>query len=595
MGMSAVVRHTVARHTVALLSVLSVLLSGSTSWANDIAVSSMSLGGQNTTSDFTMVRFNLSWDNSWRFDTGPANWDAAWVFVKFRVGGSNPTFTGVTSSGTTVTVSSTANLRVGMPVRVTAGTGAFATNTVISSITNATQFVVSATPTTVLSNASIECTRIWEHAWLNNTGHTAPTGSTIDAGLQTPSQTFNASTNPALGVFVYRSAVSVGHNTFNNVQLRWNYGANGVADDAVISVQVFAIEMVYITGGVNFNVGGGGGGFTSTTISTATATTAPTGTGSMGGAAGGYPSGQTAPANATWPNGYNAIYCMKYEITQGQYRDFLNVLTYQQQNTRTTSAPSSAAGTAALTNSARNGLDIQTPGVAASFTSAVYGCNLDGDANFNESDDGEWIACNYLSFMDGSAYLDWAGLRPMTELEFEKICRGNRPAVTSEYAWGTTSLVGNPVIINSGTSTEGTSTAGAEVAYGASPLTGPMRVGSFAGPTTTRGQAGATYYGVMDMSGNLYERVVNISTVTGRAYTGIHGDGTLSLLGNANATTWPGLSGGEVTTTTGSGFKGGMWSSTTASQIRVSDRQSIGSTQTTRNNDYGMRGVRSVQ
>jgi hypothetical protein len=60
-----------------------------------------------------MVNFNLSWDNSWRSSVGPSNWDAAWVFVKFMVGETDPSFTGASSSGTTVTVTSTANLRVG--------------------------------------------------------------------------------------------------------------------------------------------------------------------------------------------------------------------------------------------------------------------------------------------------------------------------------------------------------------------------------------------------------------------------------------------------------------------------------------------------
>jgi formylglycine-generating enzyme required for sulfatase activity len=569
--------------------------------ANNIQVSNVNVRGRdlsagaNNASNFVMVRFNISWENSWRSESGPSNWDAAWVFAKFRVGRINPTFTNVSSSGTTVTVNSTALLRAGMPVSVTSGTGAFASNTVISSITNSTQFVVSATPSTPLSGAAIECSRIWEHARLHSSGHTASSGSTIENGLASPFSPFNSTTNPVLGVFMYRSSAGFGNVAYNGMQLRWNYGANGLSDNAPVTVQVFAIEMVYVPGGVDFNVGGGGGvsAFTSTTINTALATTAPSGAGSMGGAAGGYPSGQNSPANASWPNGYNSIYCMKYEISQGQYRDFLNTLSYRQQDTRTATAPSSAVGTGALSNSARNGIDVQTSGVAASFTPAVYACNLDADASFNESVDGEWIGCNFLSFMDGSAYLDWAGLRPMTELEFEKICRGNQPAVTSEYAWGTTSVVGNPVISNGGTNTEGTSTTGANAAYGNSPLTGPMRVGSFAGPSTSREQAGATYYGVMDMSGNLYERIVNIATIEGRDYTGIHGDGLLSNAGNANTASWPGLASGEVTDASGSGFKGGMWSSTTASQIRVSDRQSITSTQTIRNNDYGFRGVRT--
>ncbi len=583
--------------------------------ANNIQVSNVSLNGQNMSAgvnnaaNFSLVQFNISWDNSWRVSTGSANWDAAWVFVKFRVGQSNPTFTGASSSGTTVTVSSTANLRVGMPVRVTGGTGAFAAGTVISSITNATQFVVSASPTTPLSGASIECIRIWEHARLNNTGHTAPTGSTIDAGLLTPGSGFNATTNPALGVFIYRDATGTGTNTFNNTQLRWNYGANGISDGAFVQVQVFAIEMVLVPGGVDFNVGGGGGttAFTSTTINTATATTAPSGTGSLGGQAGGYPTGQMAPANASWPNGYNAFYCMKYEMSQGQYRDFLNTLTYAQQVNRTAVVPTSAAGTGVLssTNANRNGIDIQTPGNATTLAPAVYACNLDADANYNETVDGEWIACNFLNWMDGCAYMDWAGLRPMTELEYEKACRGNQAAVSGEYAWGNTSAPLANSLSNQGQSGEITN-SNANSNYGNN-MGSPVRVGAFAGAATTRAQAGATYYGILEMSGNLWELAVSVGNAAGRSYTGLHGDGNLFRDGTANVNFWPGINGNStvtnanaafngttgVTQAAGSGLRGGGWFDG-MSNMRVSDRENAATAITSRGSYTGFRGVRTA-
>ena len=52
--------------------------------ANNLAVSSATLVSQSTwTYD---VSFNISWNNSWYAAGAPslsANWDAAWVFVKF--------------------------------------------------------------------------------------------------------------------------------------------------------------------------------------------------------------------------------------------------------------------------------------------------------------------------------------------------------------------------------------------------------------------------------------------------------------------------------------------------------------------------------
>jgi formylglycine-generating enzyme required for sulfatase activity len=589
-------------------------------WANNIQVSNIDLIGQNTSAgtnnaaNYSLIQFNLSWENSWRISSGPANWDAAWVFVKFRVGLSDPTFTGVSNSGTTITVSSTANLRVGMPVRVTAGTGAFAANTVISSITNGTQFVVSASPSSALSGATIECVRIWEHARLNNTGHTAATGSTVDAGLLTPGSTFNATTNPAVGTYVYRSANGSGTNSFSGMQLRWNYGANGVADNAIVAVQVFAIEMVYVPGGVNFNVGGGGGdvAFTSTTINTANAATAPSGTGSLGGQAGGYPTGQTAPAS-TWPNGYNAAYCMKYEITQGQYRDFLNMLNRFQQLTHVTvtSVGNYAGGynwgTGWTSNSSlsdpedRIGIRwVLDPGGVSSRT---FACDLNKSASLitgiNEANDGADIAMGQLTWADGCAYLDWAGLRPMTETEFEKFCRGNQAAVSREYAWGTASVTYITAVTNSGTSTEGSGTSGGNAVGGragnnAAYFDGAARVGMFATSGSTRVQAGASYYGIMELSGNIQDRVVGLFFTEGRSFTGIHGDGSLSASGYADVTNWPGLTSGEVTVIKGSFFKGGAWHNALIF-LEVSDRTFYNSSDELRRSCFGMRGVRSVQ
>lgn len=381
-----------------------------------------------------------------------------------------------------------------------------------------------------------------------------------------------------------------------------------MADDAIINLQVFAIEMVYVPGGVSFNVGGAGGtsAFTSTSITTATANIS-----------GGFPTGQTAP-NASWPNGYNAFYCMKYEISQGQYRDFLNTLTYSQQATRTATAPNNDAGTGALssTNANRNGIDIQTPGIE-STTPAVYACNLDGDASYNETTDGEWIACNFLSWDDGAAYLDWAGLRPMTEMEYEKAGRGAASFVNGEFAWG------NNVIANSSNSstanytiTDGSAGASNETinsnyvttggnalyAFTESSILGPARVGIFAANTSnfSRETSGASYYGIMELSGNLWERTVTtgstteggipISNSNARRYNGTHGNGSLSSTGDADASSWP------VFSTTQSifwpGRRGGSWSDT---QPQLSLRTSIANNIFSgRFNDEGFRGVRTA-
>jgi len=496
--------------------------------ANNIQLNNTKLTGQNTIDKFVMVQFDLSWENSWRTSSAPNNWDAAWVFVKYRI---------------------------------------------------------------TTTNGGDD---LWKHAWLNNSGHSSGTGTgaSIDAGLLYPGEAFNANTNPGLGVFIYRSTNGTGTFSSNNLKLRWNYGANGVADDATVDVQVFAVEMVYVPQGA-FAAGSGGSeasAFTITTISTENAITSPSGTGSLGGQAGGFPTGQTAPANASWPNGYNGFYIQKYEITQQQYVDFLNTLTYTQQDNRVNGSPNAIAGT--FTNNAnRHKIKIQTSGTNPG-TPAVY------------ATEHPYLACNYLSWMDGAAYADWAALRPMTELEFEKACRGIATPVANEYAWGTSLVAGSTYTLNNvGAANEGiavnystainTGNASYSITDGA--IDGPLRVGIFAAHASNTGRitAGASYYGVMELSGNLWERAVTMGNATGLAFTGLHGNGTLSTAGHANETFWPGLNNNEVTDATGSGFRGGMWYFI-ATYMRISDRGFATFTGADRIQDYGFRAVRNI-
>ncbi|HMQ05913.1 MAG TPA: SUMF1/EgtB/PvdO family nonheme iron enzyme [Saprospiraceae bacterium] len=532
--------------------VLSFILISGVLYANSITVSNVSRGLQNTTEQYVMVQFDLSWENSWRTSSGPANWDAAWVFIKYRVAGGE-----------------------------------------------------------------------WQHAWLNGSGHTAPSGSTIDVGLRTPGSGFHAMTNPGLGVFIYRSANGTGTFTAEDVHLRWNYGDNGVADSDNVEVKVFAIEMVYVPEG-NFQVGSGGqniGEFRpanvtaiSGTVATFEITSTPpviqgnnatSSTSNLSARSGNNLDLGTGIGTATlasgFPTGYGAFYGMKYEISQGQYRDFLNTLTRNQQETRFASITVGNymhSLTGQTTPMYRNGVRlVSDPG---GISPRVYACDLNPsvspytDSDVNQSDDGEWIACNWLSWGDGMAYADWSGLRPMTELEYEKACRGDQPPVEDEYAWGTTSTTAATSISDGGEAGEKADNMGSNVVFGnQTNVQGPLRVGSFAQMSTTRELSGSGYYGMMELSGNLWERAVTIGNADGRSYTGEHGDGVLSVAGHSNELTWPGLVSGVVTGSTGSGFRGGGYLSV-ALDLKVSFRNFAATSITNRFNDTGLRLVRSA-
>jgi formylglycine-generating enzyme required for sulfatase activity len=305
---------------------------------------------------------------------------------------------------------------------------------------------------------------------------------------------------------------------------------------------------------------------------------------------------------ASFPKGFKAFYCMKYEISQEQYMVFLNKLNYTQQAIRTQliTPPNSPAGTNVLTffgTPYRNGVDVMVPGVDPG-TPAVYACNLNNNGTYNEPDDGQNIACNNISWGDMTAYLDWAALRPMTELEFEKACRGNQAPVAEEFAWGNTNINFTSGVINNGMASEAISDPNANCnnSYWDPAQGGPVRVGCFGQGTGTRQATGGSYFGLMEMSGNLWERTITVGSPAGRTFTGVHGDGKLTNvlvlgiyeIGDANVPGWP------LSDAIGSGFRGGSWFFPDPQAACISNRIYGSSDQNISLLDYGGRGVRTA-
>ena len=593
------------------MAIAACMLLSCTAWANNLSISTPLLVDHNTSTGTVDVRFTISWQNSWRTTSAPANWDAAWVFIKFRVGTADPTRTGVSSTGTTLNVGSTAQLRVGMPVLRTAGTGAIPANTVITAIPNGTQVTLSAAPTTPLSGASVRFIRIWEHARLaNDAAHLAPAGSTIRTGLLTPAAAYNITSNYGVGAFIHRSANGTGTFTATNVELRWNLGSQGLGIGNPVEVCAFGQEMVYVPSGgfrtdptSNLSLRQVGAPYF--TVTSEGAITVGSGIGNLY-----FHTGDTGdglgPIPAAFPKGFAAFYCMKYELTQQDYVAFLDKLTRAQQAVHV--GANLATGVTAVTNryvmtntaTLRNRNGIRCAATVAANDPVDFYCDLNGDGTGNGAADGQWIACNFLNWGDLAAYLDWSGLRPMTELEYEKTSRGGLSVtVLTAYAYGDLTRasmaysLSNPGQINEQIATNYSTTAG-NAAYnnttgtGTDLSKGPLRVGIFAGNAANSGRrsAGAGYFGAMELSGNVAECAISIGPTQGRAYTGTHGNGLLTSAGAHDAPSWPG-------TDLGWGYRGGQYYSLFG-DLEISNRIRANSAGLARSTANGGRGVRTM-
>jgi formylglycine-generating enzyme required for sulfatase activity len=484
-------------------------------YANNISISSVTTGAQDTDANTLEIQFDLSWENAWK---DAVNYDAAWIFIKYS-----------TDSGAT-----------------------------------------------------------WKHATLKTSG-TNPTGfsgGTATVGGTSKNLDIIVPTDK-MGAFAQVSSAETASGTLlaADVTFVWDYGTDIGTDTAsddtaghpiTTQIRVMAIEMAYIPQGA-FYVGSGGtesGSFTNGSwtsgatiplqIASEDALTIGQSAGNLWGtsSSGNTTIGPAGTLAAAYPKGFGAFYIMKYDISQGQYADFLNVITSVQASSR-------------------------YPNQNGNYRHTISGSHPSYSASRPDR------ACNYLSWADLYAYADWAGLRPFTELEYEKAARGTASAVANEYAWGTATIVPSASLTISGAE-DGTETITTDVSLGACLYgnktfsggdggTGPLRCGIFAKSDTTRITSGASYYGVMDLSGGLWKRPVTVGNAEGRVFTGIHGDGDLTTFPSG----WPSSS-----TAAGSGFRGGGWHHG-AANARVSDRYYAAFAYTGRSTQDGGRCART--
>ncbi len=489
-------RHLFIRKSIVVLAMSTLFFPA---FSNNIQVTNISLENLDEGAKLVDVQFDIGWENSWRLSAGPSNWDAAWIFIKFRA-----------------------------------------------------------------NNGP------WSHAYLDSSSPSVP-GATVSVSPD------------KVGAMLHRDSDGSGDVSYTAVQLTWNYGPTGVSLSDVLDIQVFAIEMIYIPEGA-FYVGGTSGtevnkfyagGMNTETSFQITSENALAIADSNGqlfySNSSGSGGDQMGVLEASYPKGFEAFYLMKYEVSEAQWLGFFNSLTPTQKANRD------------LTDTDRKNSDA----VVNRNTISWDGGTASAISNAPDR------ALNFVSVEDVNAYLDWAGLRPMTELEFEKACRGPLPVKPGEFAWGNANVASTDYqLVNNGQPNELISNP--EVGTGNAMYTstngvqlGPLRNGIFAASAVNknREETGGTYYGVMEMSGNLSEMCVTVGSATGRGFSGLHGDGRVDSAGDGTVVDWP----------SSYGLRGSnWWQAQSLARMRVSDRTLAAHAFTGGHSIYGFRAARTA-
>lgn len=521
------------------LIILLFIISQGELFANGITIQKVSLTDTNRTTKTVMIRFSITWENSWR---DSINWDAAWIFVKFREPKDS----------------------------------------------------------------------VWKyrHLTLSDAGSMPGTGNTT--------MKF-AFSDDRKGVFYYRAAMGSGNVKMDSVKLSWNYGADNVQLIDSVELKLFATEMVYIPTG-SFALGDGNGSnksYNSFQLKNAPNNYAvitdrwsplintKNGTNLSGdddaalysngmriaGLNGLDLNGDRNAELPDFPTGYRSFYCMKYDVTQGQYGDFLNTLSLRDTSLGSMFFPDTTRlkrinpkykMALSMLDPFYNGipLDPKRHTVILDSVQAKYIVGRPDRAY------GQGNETSYISFAD------WAGLRPMSEMEYEKAARGPLAPIYKTYtqdpnwnadttrgwsgfdwAWGndtaiarlnTSSGNNNGILAYSGVE-NGTETFNNYNKYkryfnptgntgpldisrsftGGDQGTGPYRVGIFATDSSDRITSGASYYGIMDLSKNVSKMLGNAGNARGRTLSyKKHGDGILNGVGQSDANELIGSGGG---------------------------------------------------
>ncbi len=509
-----------------ILVIIFILFLSSIAYSSQLKITNISLDDINTKKHYAKIQFDIAWDDAWKNDI---NCDGIWVFAKFRI----------------------ADGEWGHITLKTASKNDF--------------------------------------NYKNQTPSKFSKGSNKEIGIWIPEH--------KKGAFIFRTK-GEGDVKSEKIKFLWDYEKDNIKDMDIknANIKVLGIEMVYIPEDKHY-VGDpkgkdgpmnclytypDGGAYL---IDSEEAITIDEKEGYLycdqDNVRGRDDIPFTIPLE--YPKGYKAFWIMKYELNAQQYVDFLNTLNRKQQNARTETDISTDIITNYYVMSNTNEETIRNSIVAPKKDNGT-----EKPITFYTYAPSR--ASNFFSWADVSAYADWTGLRPMTELEFEKACRGPEQAITGESAWGNVEDIGRADTFNGadGSGYEikvptkgiincsyGGGIAPFEIAKGKTIPTnpgfeGPVSNGLFANTQhigiSKRINDGASYYGVMELSGNVWETAISLGVPEGRKYKPTYGDGYLDKDGYANISDWPDK------TALGSAVRGGVWSSPEQKYVAVALR-----------------------
>ncbi|MDP6491726.1 MAG: hypothetical protein QGG69_08170 [Kiritimatiellia bacterium] len=339
-----------------------------------------------------MVRFDLSWENSWRHEV---NHDAVWVFFKVRAEGAKE----------------------------------------------------------------------WQHVRLAADKVLNPTGYGQAEGGTPLEYIVPRGKEGLLGMLVRVAEFGAGSVSATGITAVWDFKANqGIKKDTKVEIIPVGIEMTYIPEGA-FDLGGGttelarlykytDGKQSGLPYRVTSEDAIPTGKKNGSLWAKDLQPADGGELSADFPKGFAAIYCMKKVAANWHYAAFLSTLPPEQFERHLPNK-----------RGEMNQLIVRS-GKAPDFT-----------YTFKDHTRNRW--CTGMSWEDELTFAAWAGLRPMTELEFEKIGHG-----PMQYGWDTGDVLDHPA-----------------------------------------------YWGLDDWSGWRKPpcKIVTVANEKGRSFRGTHGDGTTAI------------------------------------------------------------------